>query len=128
MRPFQRPASLAELGARILQGADAGMELKDFLHEFQLNGSPAMLLQPPPALAGRVEKGGMLDAYLQAVAVYLAAQVDSDPPEWTRPPIQLREPWLASPGAAIRNYLLISTPAPFRARNLFIDEDSLHVA
>jgi hypothetical protein len=37
------------------------------------------------------------------------------------------EPWFASPGAAIRNYLLLSSPAPFRSRNLFIDEDSLIV-
>jgi len=29
---------------------------------------------------------------------------------------------------AIRNYLLLSSPAPFQARNLFIDEDSLQVA
>jgi hypothetical protein len=33
----------------------------------------------------------------------------------------------ASPGAAIRNYLLLSSPGPFRSRNLFIDEDSLIV-
>ena len=32
-----------------------------------------------------------------------------------------------SPGAAMRNYLLLSSPAPFRSRNLFIDEDSLIV-
>ena len=128
MSLFQRPTTLAEVGARIAEGADAGMELKDFLHEVQLNGSPAMLLQQPPTLAGRMEKGEILDAYFQAVAVYLAAKLDSDPPAWTRPAIQLSEPWFASPGAAIRNYLLISSPAPFRARNLFIDEDSLHVA
>jgi hypothetical protein len=104
------------------------MELKDFLHEFQIRGSPAMLQLPPPTLAGRVARGERLDAYLQALAVYLAAQLNADPPEWTRPALQLPEPWFASPGAAIRNYLLLSSPAPFRARNLFIDEDSLHVA
>jgi len=128
MNSFQRPTSLAELGARIREGADAGMELKDFLHEFQASGSPVMLRNPPPTLAGRVARGEMLDAYLQALAVYLAAQLNADPPEWTRPALQLPEPWFASPGMAIRNYLLLSSPAPFRARNLFIDEDSLHVA
>ena len=115
MKSFQRPKTLAELGARIIEGADEGMELKDFLHEFQVKGSPAMLEEPPPILAGRVEKGQILDAYLQALAVYLAAELNSDPPEWTRPAIQLPDPWFASPGAAIRNYLLISSPAPFRA-------------
>ena len=128
MKSFQRPNTLAELAARLVAGADAGMELKDFLHEFQVNGAPAMLQEPPPTLAGRVAKGQILDAYFQALAVYLAAQLHADPPEWTRPAIQQSDPWFASPGAAIRNYLLISSPAPFRARNLCIDEDSLHVA
>jgi hypothetical protein len=127
MKSFQRPKTVAELGVRIIEGADAGMELKDFLHEFQENSSPTTLEASPPTLAGRVEKGQILDAYLQALAVYLAAELNSDPPAWTRPPIQLPDPWFASPGAAIRNYLLISSPAPFRTRNLFIDEDSLHV-
>jgi hypothetical protein len=124
---FQRPKTLAEVARHILDGAKAGMEIKDFLHEFQESRSPAMLQEPPAALAGIVEKGAMLDAYLQALAVYLSAKIDTDPPPWTRPAIQLPEPWFASPGAAIRNYLLLSSPAPFRSRNLFIDEDSLIV-
>jgi hypothetical protein len=103
------------------------MEIKDFLHEFQLGGSPAMFQRAPPALTGIAEKGLMLDAFLQALAVYLSAKIDFDPPTWTQPAIQLPEPWFASPGAAIRNYLLLSSPAPFRSRNLFIDEDSLIV-
>jgi hypothetical protein len=127
MNFFQRPKSLSEVANHVLQGADAGMEIKDFLHEFQAGGSPAMLHKAPSALTGRVEKGVMLDAYLQALAVYLSAKIDVDPPNWTRPAIQLSEPWFASPGAAIRNYLLLSSPGPFRSRNLFIDEDSLTV-
>jgi hypothetical protein len=128
MKLSPRPASLVEVARHILEGADAGMEIKDFLHEYQVRGSPAMLQQSPATLAGRVAKGEMLDAYLQALAVYLSVKLDFDPPPWTRPAIQLPDPWFASPGAAIRNYLLLSSPAPFRSRNLFIDEDSLIVA
>jgi hypothetical protein len=124
---FQRPKTLSEVAVHIVEGAGAGMEIKDFLHEFQACGSPAMLQQAPQALSGLVEKGAMLDAYLQALAVYLSVKLDIDPPHWTRPAIQLPEPWFASPGAAIRNYLLLSSPGPFRSRNLFIDEDSLSV-
>ena len=62
-----------------------------------------------------------------ALAVYLSAKLDVDPPPWTQPAIQLPDPWFASPGPAIRNYLLLSSPASFRSRNLFIDEDSLIV-
>jgi hypothetical protein len=128
MNFFQRPKTLTEVAEHILQGAGAGMEIKDFLHEFQATGSPAMLQQRPAALAGLVEKGALLDAYLQALAVYLSGKLDFDPPPWTHPALQLPEPWFASPGAAIRNYLLLSSPGPFRSRNLFIDEDSLIVA
>jgi hypothetical protein len=127
MNFFQRPKTLVEVADHILKGADAGMEVKDFLQEFQAIGSLTMLEQKPPVLAGSVENGVMLDAYLQALAVYLSTKIDSDPPDWTQPAIQLREPWFASPGAAIRNYLLLSSPSPFRSRNLFIDEDSLTV-
>jgi hypothetical protein len=110
-----------------MQGADAGMEIKDFLHQFQVDASPTMLKPPPVALTGRVDKGQLLDAYLQALAVYLSVKLDVDPPAWTQPAIQLSKPWFASPGAALRNYLLMSSPAPFRSRNIFIDEDSLTV-
>jgi hypothetical protein len=124
---FQRAKTLAEVARHVLEGADAGMEIKDFLHEIQAGGSRDMLREAPTALAGRVDKGEMLDAFLQALAEYLATKMNCDPPEWTRPAKQLAEPWFASPGAAIRNYLLLSSPAPFRSRNLFIDEDSLIV-
>ena len=128
MNSFRRPASLAEVARNILEGANAGMEVKDFLHEFQWQGKFSMLDEAPPELAGKVADGEMLDAYLQALAVYLAAiKLRHDPPEWTWPPKQIARPWFASEGAAMRNYLLISSPAPFRTRNLFIDEDSLTV-
>ena len=102
--------------------------MKDFLHEFRFAGRTEMFSAQPPQLSGRVQHGARLDAYLQALAVYLSVRLDSDPPDWTRPPIALPEPWFASPGPAIRNYLLMSSPAPFRTRNIFIDEDSLQVA
>ena len=124
----KRASTLAEVATRILDGADAGLEVKDFLQEFQVTVRPAMLSEQPPQLTGRVQHGDRFDAYLQALAVYLSARVNADPPKWTYPAIALAEPWFASPGGAIRNYLLLSSPAPFRTRNIFIDEDSLQVA
>jgi hypothetical protein len=124
----KRAGSLAEVGERILKNSDAGMEVKDFLHEFDVAGRPEMLSEQPPRLRERVPNGDRFDAFLQALAVYLSVKLNADPPEWTQPPIALPEPWFASPGPAIRNYLLLSSPAPFRTRNLFIDADSLQVA
>ena len=124
----KRPSSLAEVGERILAGTDAGAEVKDLLHEFQVSAATTMLSARPPSLTGKMLHGDRLDAYLQAIAVYLSAKLNADPPEWTKPVIALPQPWFASPGPAIRNYLLLSSPAPFRTRNLFIDEDSLRIA
>jgi hypothetical protein len=126
MNSFDRPKSLNEVGWRILKGGEPGYEIKDFLHEFKDSASIQMLSAAPPQLDG-VKEGERLSAFLQALAVYLATQLGCPPPAWTSPQIQLPEPWFASPGIALRNYLLISSPAPFRSRNLFIDEDSLQV-
>lgn len=127
MNCIRRANSLAEVARNILGGSPVGLEIKDFLHEFQDVRSFSMLDEKPPTLDGHVDRGLMLDAYFQALAVYLAVKLDAEPPPWTWPPIQLPKPWFASPGPAIRNYLLLSSPAPFRTRNLFIDEDSLTV-
>lgn len=128
MNSFLRPKTLAEVANRILEAGDPGHEIKDFLHEFRDGGSLSMLEDEPANLEGQIEDGKRLNAFLQALAVYLAVQLNCDPPSWTRTPIRLSDPWFASPGLALRNYLLLSSPAPFRTRNLFIDEDSLHVA
>jgi hypothetical protein len=121
----QRPKTLAEVAQHGIEGAEFGDEIKDFLHEFLAGGNYAMLQEPPCRLEDRVPDGRRFDAFLQALAVYLAVKVDCDPPGWTKPPIQLSEPWFAAPGSAVRNYLLLSSPAPFRTRNMFVDEDSL---
>ena len=127
MNSFHRVQTLAEVAANALKGAALGYELKDFLHEFKESPGFARLVKSPPDLAGHLPEGAVYDAFLQALAVFLSAQIRHAPPKWTQPPKMLAHPWFASPGAAMRNYLLISSPAPFRARNLFVDEDSLQV-
>ena len=128
MNSFLRAKTLAEVASRVRAGAEAGHEIKDFLHEFQEHGRFDMLQEAPNRLEGAVGEGRMLDAFLQALAVHLAVQVDHEPPEWTQNSIQLARPWFASPGLAMRNYLLMTSPSPFRTRNLFIDAESLTVA
>src|SRR5689334_1785952 len=124
---FVRPQSLAEVAANIARGGDPGHEIKNFLHAFQDEPSIAALEQEPQKLEPNVTEGRRLDAFLQALAVYLACRVDCDPPGWSRMMIQLADPWFASPGASLRNFLLMSSSTPFRNRNLFVDEDSLSV-
>ena len=122
-----RPKTIAEVAIRIRDGEEPGHAIKDFLHEFHDAGDFQMLQDEPQDLEGHITDAQRLNAFLQALAVYLAVQLDQNPPGWTQTPIRLPDPWFASPGTAIRNYLLLSSPAPFRTRNLFIDEDSLHV-
>lgn len=110
---WERPKSVCEVGQRVLEGAAFGYEIKDFLHEFKDHGNIGMLTEAPPSLE-KCPDGRRCNAFLQALTVYLAVQVDAEPPSWTWPPIQLPDPWFASPGTAIRNYLLMSSPAPFR--------------
>ena len=124
---FLRPQTIADVARHIRAGGDPGYEIKDFLHEFQDKGSLEMLLEKPPGMEDTVADGKRWNAFLQALAVHLAGKLNCDPPEWTWPPIRIMDPWFASPGTAMRNYLLISSPAPFRTRNIFIDEDSLRV-
>jgi hypothetical protein len=87
-----------------------------------------MLSEQPPRLTGCVRQGDLFDAYLQVLAVYLSGRANLDPPDWTQPAVMLAVPWVRPPSVAIRNYLLLSSPGPFRTRNMFIDEDSLQVA
>ena len=128
MNSFQRPLTLAEIATRTLAGSSPGYEIKDFLHAFAAMRSFDMLKDAPGRLEGKIPDGKRWDAFFQALAEYLAAQLEKTPPDWTFPPIQLENPWFVASGDAVRNYLLLSSPTSFRARNLFIDEDGLTVA
>ena len=59
--------------------------------------------------------------YIAAMVELACARRDIPLPHWTRAVIPLEDPWFAAPAPALRHYLLISSPAPFRRRNIFID-------
>ena len=127
-----RPHSLAEVASRAKEVAtDRAFEyeLADFLHEFAARGDEAMLCDQPPLLRDILEKGALYDAYLAAVAAYLAPRLGVQTPPWTRHQERiLREPWFASPGRHMRALLLVESPAAFRERNLFVTANALSVA
>ena len=124
-----RPKSLAEVAQRADSARAFEFELADFLHEFALRGGEAMLTEAPLILRERLELGSVYDAYLAAVAAYLAARIPCPAPAWTRQPERiLREPWFANPGRHMRALLLVESPAAFRERNLFVSANALSVA
>lgn len=124
-----RPHSLAEVARRTAEGEAFDFELADFLHEFQLRGDAAMLLEEPALLQEQLPSKALEDAYLAAVAVSLASGARLPVPEWTRDARRvLREPWFASPGRHMRALLLVESPAAFRERNLFVTANAIRVA
>jgi hypothetical protein len=62
-----------------------------------------------------------LSNYIAAMIEYACIRKDIAPPEWTRKIPPLRRPWFASNLKSLRLHLLLNSPPPFKARNIFID-------
>lgn len=124
----QRPNSIAELAVRIVKGGVFWMELKDFLHAVNQNAHEESIQVEPACLAGKVQDGEKLDAYLAACAVSIARRHHWDIPNWVFYPCRsLRRPWFVLPGRRIRNLLIMESPAEFRERNIFVSSNALDV-
>lgn len=111
---------------------EIGLNLADFLdHVRLLARSPrarraiaAGLRLAPPSTGDRVQ-----DAYLGAVAAFLAHRHRLRAPRWTHDDDRrLPSPWFALKDDWARAMLLRDTPAEFRERNLFTTADALHRA
>jgi len=94
--------ALAELNS-LLSDLTAG-ELRD-----------AVATPPPPGLSC------FLGNYIAAMVEYACARRAVAVPVWTRSIAPLAEPVFGSELQSLRLYLLSHSPAPFRARNIFID-------
>ena len=94
--------ALAELNS-LLSSLSAG-ELRD-----------AVAASLPPDL------GPFLSNYIAAMVEYACSKRSIAVPTWTRSVIPLTEPVFGSDLKSLRLYLLMSSPPPFRYRNIFID-------
>jgi len=121
------PKSLADVAVQTAQGESFDFCLRNFLDGFYAGPAEAALLDEPPSLAERnVRFGQIEDAYLAATAEWLAWKFDLSAPSWVFSPARsLKRPWFASQLVALRAILLLESPAPFRARNLFVSENAL---
>jgi hypothetical protein len=122
-----RPNTLAEVAALAAGGDSFDRCLANFLDEFYRSPNAHALADEPELLGPRLgEQGQVQDAYLAATAEELARCWNLDVPDWTASPDRaLHRPWFASPLAALRAVLLVESPAPFRARNLFVSANAL---
>jgi hypothetical protein len=121
------PKTLAEVAELAAQGESFDSSLRNFLDGFYAAPNSPALQAEPMLLAGKISQFGKIeDAYLAATAEWLAWKFDLPPPRWVfHESRALHQPWFASSLAALRAVLLIESPAPFRARNLFVSENAL---
>jgi hypothetical protein len=80
---MERPRTLAEVAIRAKDSTTFHLHLAEFLDEFRRGPRPGMLAEEPHRLAPSYEGGDVADAYLAAVAVSLARELQVSPPAWT---------------------------------------------
>ena len=142
-----RPNTLAEAVRRIETGESPARAFSELLDSFY--GAPTpdaqlAVLAEAPAASGDAR----LDAYVAAAAEYLCKQGRLAPvPAWVVDPARiLSEPWFTGPaigpstgpstdplagtcvGAEFAAFLIYSSPAEFRARNIFTEARPLRRA
>ena len=129
MQKVPVPTSLEQLAALTMQGADFSFLLGDFLDTFYRHPSPDALTTEPGLLASRHPEGAVLDAFLAATAHALANAQGWPGPDWAFGEGRyLRRPFFPIRAAAFRATLLLESPPPFRARNLFVTANALNRA
>jgi hypothetical protein len=119
----QRPATLSEVSRRALAGQQAfDPAVREFLDEFYSHPSRRKAaLQQEPELIEDVK-----DAYLAAVAEYLASNYGIEMPPWVdRHGRPLKRAFFAGGLESLKAILTVESPAAFRRRLLFVGLDAL---
>jgi hypothetical protein len=122
------PMTLAELGGRLAQTADAKVRWKlvwEFLEEYRWEPAEAQpsLLRDEPTPVGDER----WDALLAALAEHLAAAFDLAPPPWAESRV-LRRPWFPAQLQVQRTEALVRAPAAFRKHGVYLSVRDLDAA
>lgn len=127
-KKMSRPSSLLEVSERHLIGESFDFMVREFLDEFYLNPDFFRIEEEPLSLE-TVDKGNIKNAYLAAVAEYLAAKYHLDIPVWVYNEKRfLKEPFFAGGLQKLKPLLIKESPVPFRKRLLFVSENALNRA
>jgi len=128
-RTLARPTTLAEIALAADSLESFGMHVRDWQHEIQrgcVHSRPEFrrrLEEPPPRCRGRFAGGDIADAYLAAYAEWLADRAGIPRPRWAADRDRVAvDPWFATP---LRGWLIATTPASFRQRNLFTTPEAV---
>jgi hypothetical protein len=122
-RLSRRPRTLVAVANRVRQGQQAfDPAVREFLDSFYAD--PA---NRPAAIRDQPDKIGPLpDAYLAAVAEYLASAFNLTCPDWTETHgRELVKPFFAGGLESLKATLLVESPAAFRRRMIFIGKNAL---
>lgn len=123
-----QPGSVASAFERVRHGENPHVALGDFLDDWRRTPveARAALVTEPIAAAGHRLDLRRWAAFFAAAVEQLCALDDRDAPGWVnREAYRLRDPWFLVEGTALRASLLVSTPVPFKRRNIFSGESSL---
>ncbi|MDQ3549812.1 MAG: hypothetical protein M3439_13450 [Chloroflexota bacterium] len=120
-----QPATAAQAFERVLHGEDPRLSVGDFLDDWRRTPSAerAALVADPIGDPGN-------DLGRQRWAAFYAAMIDQlcwtneadrlPRPGWTsNAAYRLAEPWFLVDGWPLRAWQLVSTPVPFRMRNIY---------
>jgi hypothetical protein len=120
---FQRPRTLAEVARRVTAGEmPFDPAVREFLDSFyaQPTQRPAAIAEAPDLIEP------VRDAYLAAVAEYLAQAHGLDVPGWAEHRgCDLKRPFFAGGLESLKARLLVESPAAFRRRMLFVSGNAL---
>ena len=114
--------TIADAATHIYQGEDPWFALGCFLHDWwrnAINYRQDLIAEPPTPVATR--EGKRWAAFCAAVVEELCARTGFPCPAWVEQPNYfLEQPWFYYSDASQRDWLVLTTPEPFKRRNIFI--------
>jgi hypothetical protein len=114
--------SIAGTAKQIHQGENPWVALGCFLHDWWCHAGNERwhLINEPPALAATLEEQRWV-ALCAATVEELCVRASLISPRWTnQQDYFLTEPWFYYPELSQREWLLLTTPEPFKRRNIFV--------
>jgi hypothetical protein len=114
--------TIADAASRIDQGEDPWFALGCFLHDwwsYAADHRLDLISEPPGRIA--TQEGRRWAAFCAAVVEELCSRSSLPCPAWTqRQDFVLEHPWYYFPQLSQRDWLLSTTPEPFKRRNIFV--------
>lgn len=123
-----QPQAASAAFTRIADGVDPYVAFGDFLDDWRRTPRDQRfeLVRAPIEVRPRGQKTLRWAAMFAAAIDQLCADDAVAPPGWVGRDIhRLEDPWFLIEGTAIRAWLLVTTPVPFKVRNIFTGDTVL---